>query len=119
MDERVARLKTSEECEQFILNVKGRLPDLVPQARRRSVELRAKSHPATSEVEQEAIRAVLAYEETLSSKHGKKVRASRTWPMIKRHGVIAAIERAVNRKDATAGYHALVAIGLQDFAFEA
>ena len=28
MDERVARLKTPEECEQFALNVQARLPDL-------------------------------------------------------------------------------------------
>jgi hypothetical protein len=119
MDERVARLKTPEECEQFILNVKARLPDLVPQARRRAVELRAAAYGAESKAEEEAIRAIYAYEETLCSKHGKRVRASRTWGMIKRHGIIGAVERAVNRQEATTGYQALIAIGLQDFAFEA
>jgi hypothetical protein len=34
MDERVARLKTPEECEQFALNVQPRLPDLALAARR-------------------------------------------------------------------------------------
>ena len=119
MDERVARLKSPQECEQFILNVKARLPKLADEARRRAVELRATAYGAESTVEKEALCAIYAYEETLSSKHGKNIRASRTWQMIKRHGIIGAVERAVNRSDATAGYDALVEIGLQDFAFEA
>ncbi len=118
MDERVARLNTPEECEQFALNVGNRLPELVQEARRRAVELRAALHGATSAAELEALQAVYAYERVLCEKHGKNVRASRTWQMIKRHGIIAAVERAVNRKDVTAGYKALVEMGMQDFAFE-
>ena len=38
--------------------------------------------------------------------------------MIKRHGIIIAVERAVNRPKETAGYKALVDMGMQDFAFE-
>jgi hypothetical protein len=41
MDERIARLKTADECEQFALNVQDRLPELARDARRRGVELRA------------------------------------------------------------------------------
>jgi hypothetical protein len=39
--------------------------------------------------------------------------------MVKRHGIIEAVERAVNRKKETIGYTALVEMGMQDFAFEA
>jgi len=39
--------------------------------------------------------------------------------MIKRHGIIGAVERAVNRKRETVGYTALIEMGMQDFAFEA
>ena len=39
--------------------------------------------------------------------------------MIKRHGIIIAVERAVNRPQETAGYKTLVDMGMQDFAFEA
>ena len=119
MDERVARLKTPEECEQFALNVQSRLRDLARAARRRGVELRAASHKAVSPAEREALEAVYAYERALWQKRGKKVRASRTWQMIKRHGIIAAVERAVNRPDETTGYAALVEMDMQDFAFEA
>jgi len=119
MDERISRLTTPEECEQVALNVETRLPELAREARRRAVELRAAAHGATSEAEREALEAVYAYEKVLSLKKGKNVRASRTWQMIKRHGIIIAVERAVNRQQETAGFKALVDMGMQDFAFEA
>ena len=119
MDERVARLETPEDCEQFALNVQARFPDLARAARRRAVELRAAAHGATTAAEREALEAVYAYERVLSEKRGKKVRASRTWQMIERRGIIEAVERAVNRNADTAGYKALAEMGMQDLAFEA
>jgi hypothetical protein len=119
VDERVARLKTPEECDQFIINVKDRHPELVQEARRRKVELRAAAHGAERTVEREALQAVYAYEEVLCKMRGKKVRASRTWQMIDRHGLIGAVERAVNRAAVTSGYRALVEMNMPDFAFEA
>ena len=118
MDERVQRLTTPEECEQFILNVQKDFPDLAIQARRRGVELRAAKHGAQTVAEREALRAVYAYEACLTKKNGRKTRASRTWPMIEKHGIIEAVERAVNRKAETQGYSILTEMGMQDFAFE-
>ena len=120
MDPRVTKLRTPEDCEVFARNclAKGR-PDLAKQARARLVDLRALSHGANTNAEREALAAVYAYEEVLAQRNGKRTRASRTWQMIKRHGVIQAVERAVNRPDETAGYTALVEMGLQDYAFEA
>ena len=119
MDERVARLKTPEDCEQFALNVETRLPEVAQEARRRAVELRAASHGATTDAEREALQAVYAYERVLFQKHGRHIKASRTWPMIERHGIIAAVERIVRRKDVTVGYKALVEMDMPDLAFEA
>ena len=120
MDDRVAKLKTPEECAAFAKNVteRGR-PDLAIAARKRAVQLRAESFGANSEVERECIEAVFAYEEVLSVKSGRRQRASRTWPMIERHGVIEAVERVVKRKADAAGYTALVEMGLEEHAFEA
>lgn len=120
MNELIAKLKTPEECTVFEKNVleRGR-PDLALGARRRAVELRAIQYGAVTDVERECLEAVFAYEQVLSAKNGKKTRASRTWPMIERHGIIGAAERAVDRKADTAGYTALVEMGLQDYAFEA
>lgn len=119
MDARVSALTTPEDCEAFARNCteRGRL-DLAQQARARAVELRALTHGATTNVEREAIAAVYAYEEVLSQRRGKRTRASRTWQMIKRHGVLQAVERAVNRPEETAGYTALVEMGLRNYAFE-
>jgi len=119
MDERVTRLKTPEECEQFALNVQSQHPDLAQSARRRAVELLAAAHGAATVAEEEALAAVYAYERVLSVKRGKNVRATRTWRMIERHGIIGAVERAVNRKADPSGYTALAEMGMQDLAFEA
>ena len=120
MDDRVKNLKTPKDCEVFARNAvdKGR-PDLADDARRRSVELRAAAYGATSDAERECLEAIYAYEEILFVKHGKRTRASRTWQMIKRRGIIAAIEQAVDRPDGTAGFTALKEVGLDNYAFEA
>jgi len=119
MDEKIARLKTPEDCEQFALNVQVRFPELARDARRRAVELRGASHGATSAAEREALTALYAYERVLSERRGKKIRASRTWPMIRQHGIIETVERAVKRDADPSGYTALAKMGMQDLAFEA
>lgn len=119
MDDRVKNLKTPKECATFARNAvtQGR-PDLASEARQRAVELRAAAYGATSPAERECLEAVYAYEEILFEKHGKRVKASRTWRMIERRGIIAAIEQAVDRPDGTAGFTALKSVGLENFAFE-
>lgn len=98
MDERVKKIKTPEECEVFAKNALERnRPDLASEAKRRAVELRAELYGAKSEAENEALQAIYAYEEVLTKKNGKRTKASRTWQMIKRHGIIEAVERAVNQ----------------------
>jgi len=119
MDERIQQLKTTEECMQLAINVRDRNPDLAREARRRAVELRAIAHVNKSAVEIELLKALYAYEEVLSEKNKRRTRASRTWQMIDRHGIIGAAERAVNRKIEATGYRVLVAMGLHDLTFEA
>lgn len=120
MTDLIEKLKTPEDCETFAQNASERgRPDLALAARKRAVSLRAAQYGAQSDIERECIEAVYAYEEVLSQKNGKKTRASRTWPMIKKHGIITAVERAVNREVETQGYTALVEMGLEDYAFEA
>ena len=120
MDPRVEKLKTPKECETFMVNARaaGR-EDLAQEARRRAIELRARTYGANSSVEQECLEAVYAYEEVLSAKNGRRMTAARTWPMIKRLGVLRAVERIVSRPDDAAGYTALIEMGLERFAFEA
>jgi hypothetical protein len=120
MDERVKKLRTADECANFGKNAAARSrPDLAREAQLRSIQLRAEQHGLVSEAEREALQAIYAYEEVLFKKNGRRTRATRTWQMIDRHGIIGAIERAVDRDQETAGYQALVKMGLQELAFEA
>lgn len=96
--DRVANLRTPEECEQLAKNVEKRgKPEVALLARRRAIELRALSRGANTQTEREAFEAVYAYERVLFAKHGKKVHASRTWRMIKERGVISAVDHVVSR----------------------
>lgn len=120
MDPRVTRLATAADCETFAANAArlGR-DDLVVEARRRAVDLRAAGHAAKTDVERDCLAAIYAYEEVLRAKAGgKRRRAVRTWQSIARHGVIGAVERAVDRSDGTAGFKALQDAGLENYAFE-
>ena len=119
MDDKVKKLNTPEKCQIFAKNCleRGR-KDLALQATARAVQLRAEAYGAQTHAEREALEAVYAYEEVLRIKNGKKTRAGRTWQMIARHGIIGAVERAVNRPTETQGYTALVEMGLEDYAFE-
>jgi hypothetical protein len=120
MSDIISKLKNAEECATLEKNALDRgQTDLAVRARRRGIELRAQAHGATNQAERESLEAVYAYERVRSQTKGKTIRASRTWQMIKTHGIIGAVERAVNRPKETAGYRALVDMGLEQFAFEA
>ncbi len=120
MDERVKKIDTPEKCEIFTKNAlaKGSL-ELANQARERAVQLKAEQYGANTQVEKEALEAVYAYEAARSQINGKKTRATRTWQMIAKRGIIESVERAVNRPVETQGYKALAEMGLEDYAFEA
>ena len=120
IEEKIAKLPSVKSCERFIKNAEahGRA-DLAKAAHRRAVELGARSHGAKTETERECLEAVYAYERVLTERNGRTTRASRTWQMINRHGILPAVERAVNRPHETAGYTALLEMGLEKYAFEA
>lgn len=120
MLDRIERFKTPRDCEIFEKNAaeRGR-PDLAVAARQKAVRLRAEEYGAETTAERECLEAIFAYEQAISAKNGKKTRAIRTWRMIQTHGILAATERAVERKAETLGYNALVEMGLENYAFEA
>lgn len=95
------------------------MEDDLKKERRRAIELRAISHGSNREVERELLKSVYAYEEVLYEKHKKHQHATYTWRMIKRYGIIATAEKAVNRKLEPAGYKMLADLGMHDLTFEA
>ncbi|TFZ03387.1 hypothetical protein EZ242_05760 [Ramlibacter rhizophilus] len=120
MDPHIARLKTVEDCSNFEVNALARGESaLALAARRRAVQLRAEALGAASDLERECLEAVYAYEEVLSAERGRRQPASRTWQMIKRHGIVAAVERIVTNRADSSGFNALARMHLLDLAFEA
>jgi hypothetical protein len=116
----IGKLMTPADCEQFARNVEERgKPELALAARRKAIELRAAVYGASTSAEREALEAVYAYERVLSIKRGRNTRASRTWQMIARRGIIPAVEHVVKRSAESLGYTALVQMGMEDKAFEA
>lgn len=118
MEDIISKLKTPAQCIQLAKNVIERNPALAKEARRRAVELRAIAFGSTKEVELELLKALYAYEEVLTEKNKKTTRASRTWQMINKYGIIKAVERAVDRPIEPNGYKVLVKMGMQDLTFE-
>lgn len=110
------RAKTVEEAINLLENAQARgRADVALAARRRLIELRAEKHGASpGSLEAEALATIYAYEQAvLGGRH-----ASRTWQMVKKHGVVGTIERLVANAKPSAGYTKLIEAGLGDLAFE-
>jgi hypothetical protein len=115
----VARLKTVDECDQFILNMASN-PKLVQAAIKRSIEIRLAAHTQMSQVVRDIWEVLYAYEEVLFIKHGKRLKANYTRRAIKSVGELGAVENIVSqRSDDDDGFARLEAAGLSTLTFEA
>jgi hypothetical protein len=120
MHELVTRIKAPELCYVFAKNAqrKGH-PELALQALRHAVVLRADQHEPQSEIELAALRAIYAYEEALSHIKGKRTRATGTWQLVNRHGVLAAVGKRLAARSAPEVDAALEELELSEYGFEA
>ena len=120
MDPRIEKLKTPKDCEAFIVNARERgRDDLVKEAYQRMVALRTDAYGPKSPLERQCVEAIYAYEEVLSARAGRRISATKTWQIVRQSGPFTAIDKAVGRKEDETVYPALVAMGLERFAFEA
>ncbi len=124
-DERIARLKTPEECEQFARNVEARgKRALAIAARRKALMLKAEQcasiFGAKTPAEYDALESLFAYEDALRLEHeGRNVKAGYTRRMFRERGIIEAVNRVVSDRKESAGYTTLVEMGMKDKLFEA
>jgi len=120
MEERIARLKTSQEAKIFAKNAQ-RLghSDLEAQALERAAELQATEEGYISPAEQAIAAALYAYEDQQGQLKGRTFRANRTRQMFARHGALMAAERMVLSRQPSRGYEVLEDAGLQELSFEA
>jgi hypothetical protein len=120
MHELVLRIKEPELCYVFARNATRQgHPELAQQAYRRAVDLRAQGHNTDDEVELAAVRAIYAYEEALSYTRGKRTRATGTWQMASRQGVISAVGKRLESRSGEDLTPVLKELGMEDYSFTA
>ena len=121
MDERIARLKTSQEAHQVAENarLKG-LFDLQAEALEHAKTLQAKEEGYMTPAEIAIATALYTYEEEQSRlKKKANFRAHRLRGMLKRHGALKTAERKALDRESSTGFAVLEEAGKQDLTFEA
>lgn len=120
MHELVTRIKDPELCYVFARNAcRNGHPELAIQAYRRAVDLRAQGHDADSDAERATLRAIYAYEEALSYRKGKRTRATGTWQLVNRHGLLPALCKRLASGGQDDVRATLIELGMEDYSFEA
>lgn len=118
MHELVSRIRNPQLCYVFAENARREgYPDLALEAFRHAVDLKVEQHGAASEAEQAALRAIYAYEEALSYSRGRRTRATGTWQLVNRYGVLAAVAKRMNARGGEELQAALNALGMADYTF--
>ena len=118
MHELVLRIKKPELCYVFAENATKRGHDnLAMEAYRRAVDLRADEHDEVSEDEKLALKAFYAYEEALSYGQRKRKRATGTWQMVAKQGILPTLEKRVASKSADEAADALKTLQMEDYSF--
>jgi len=120
MHELVSRIKDPELCYVFARNARRNgHPELALQVHRRAVDLRAERHRVDTEAEAAALRAIYAYEEVLSYSKGRRTRATGTWQLVNRHGVLGALSRRLASGKLDDVQALLAELGMEDYSFSA
>ncbi|KAA1188192.1 hypothetical protein F0M18_19350 [Pseudohalioglobus sediminis] len=120
MHELVERIREPELCYVFARNAERRgHPELAVQAYRRAVDLRAEQHGADTAQELDALRVIYAYEEALSHNKGKRTRATGTWQMVRKQGLLATIHRRLQTRSGDEVAAVLKELQMEDYSFEA
>ncbi|MEE4193287.1 MAG: hypothetical protein V2I66_17045 [Halieaceae bacterium] len=120
MHELVLRINKPELCYVFADNATKRgHEDLARQAYRRAVDLRAAEHDDVSEDERLALKAFYAYEEALSWGQRKRKRATGTWQMVSRIGILPTLQKRLAGKQAEEARETLKDLAMDDYSFDA
>ncbi len=120
MHELVTRIKDADKCYIFAKNAIARgHPELALEAYRHAVDLKAAEHEVENEAELMALKAFYAYEEALSWQQGKRKRATGTWQMVNRYGILPALAKRLESKSAEDVLPALKELNMEDYSLQA
>jgi len=116
-DSRVQRLETPRECAIFERNAHDRTrDDLALQARHRWVELTAEEHVEADD-DRDPLRREL-WEALSASEYVLGRNATVARQIIRRRGLVPAVDQLVSKRELSAGLAGLDDAGLLDYAWE-
>ena len=119
MHELVLRIKKPELCYVFAANAITRgHDDLAIEAYRRAVDLRAEAHGVSSEAELMTLKAFYAYEEALSYGQKKRRRATGTWQMVNKIGILPTLHKRLQSRSLEDVQTALKLLKMEDYSFD-
>ena len=120
MHDLVTRINEPQLCYVFAKNAtRNGHPELALEAYRRAVDLRTQQHEVECQAEAAALRAIYAYEEALSYTRGKRTRATGTWQLVNRHGVLSAVRKRLQSRTGEDLTTVLAELGMSDYSFGA
>jgi hypothetical protein len=120
MDEMVLRIKKPELCYVFAENaVRRDREDLAMQAYRRAVDLKAEEHTEVSDVERMVLKSFYAYEEAISYGQRKRKRATGTWQLVTKIGILPTLKKRLTGKTAGEHLEMLKLLKMEDYSFRA
>ncbi len=119
MHDLVKRIKEADKCYVFARNATDRgHPELAIEAYRHAVDLRTALHEDVSEAERMALKAFYAYEEALSYQQGKRKRATGTWQMVNRYGILPTLAKRLESKSVEEVLPALKELKMEDYSLQ-
>ena len=120
MNELVTRIEKAELCYVFADNAlrRGR-QDLAIEAYRHAVDLRADAHTDITDDERLALKAFYAYEEALSFGERRRKRATGTWQLVKKHGIIIALKKRLASRSVDDMDARLKQLKMEDYSIRA
>jgi hypothetical protein len=120
MHELVLRIKDHKGCYVFAQNaIKRGHPELAIQAYRRAVDIRAALHEDVTEAEMAALKAFYAYEEALSYGLKKRKRATGTWQLMNKVGILPTLEKRLHSRGTEEVLATLKELKMEDYSFQA
>jgi len=117
--ETLGKLESVTACDDLIEKARSQGDENIEQqALRRKFSLLAEEEQPANEAERECYEAIFAYEELLTQKNSKPTKASRTWQVVRREGILPAVENIVSKKEASPGYSILIGTEYEGYLFE-
>ena len=118
MHELVMRIKEPAKCYVSAQNAINRgHENLAVEAYRRAVDLRAEEHEVENEAELMALKSFYAYEEALSYGERRRKRATGTWQMVNKYGILPTLEKRLNAKGIDEVMSRLKDLKMEDYSF--